>query len=86
MPIAPPTPDAGLTVTDVAAPSSTIKGQPAPRRRRKVSQERVMLMFVFFFALGIALLVFIPEGSPFRGAAMAIYSVAVFWSMFRFGI
>lgn len=87
MPIAPPTPDAGLTVTEVVAASSP-EGQMAPprRRRRKVSQERVMLLFVLFFGLGIALLVLIPEGSAYRGAVMTIYSVAVFWAMFRFGI
>ncbi len=87
MPIAPPTPEAGLTVSDIAISSPLPQGQTrSRRRRRKVSQERVMLMFVLFFGLGIALLVLIPEGSAFRGAAMTIYSVAVFWAMFRFGI
>jgi hypothetical protein len=31
-------------------------------------------------------LVLIPEGHVMRGVAMGLYSVAVFWAMFRFGI
>jgi 4-hydroxybenzoate polyprenyltransferase len=57
-----------------------------PLRRRKLSQERVMVMFVLFFALGILLLVLLPEGHAARGLVMTIYSLAVFWTMFRFGI
>jgi hypothetical protein len=57
-----------------------------PRKRRKVSQERVMIMFTLFFAIGILLLVLLPEGHGARGIAMSVYSIAVFWAMFRFGI
>jgi hypothetical protein len=61
------------------------KPQPA-RKIRKMSQERVMVMFTLFFAVGILLLVIIPEGHGARGIVMSLYSVAVFWAMFRFGV
>ncbi len=52
--------------------------------RKKFSQERLMIMFTLFFIAGILLLVVIPEGSPVRGVAMTLYSVSVFWAMFKF--
>ncbi|WP_373532981.1 hypothetical protein [Vampirovibrio sp.] len=55
-------------------------------KRKKFSQERLMTMFTLFFVLGILLLVVIPEGSPVRGIAMTIYSITVFWAMFKFCI
>ncbi len=68
-------------------PDSVGSPQPPVRsRRRKNSQERVMVMFTLFFALGIFLLVLIPEGHSARGMAMGVYSVLVFWSVFRFGV
>jgi hypothetical protein len=60
--------------------------QTPAKKRGKMSQERLMVMFTLFFILGILLLVIIPEGHAVRGIAMALYSVAVFWVMFRFGI
>jgi hypothetical protein len=68
---------------------STESGQvPAKntKKRKKASQERLMVMFTLFFIIGILLLVLIPEGNSMRGVAMSLYSVAVFWAMFRFGI
>jgi hypothetical protein len=53
---------------------------------KRMSQERVMIMFTLYFIVGILLLVVMPEGNPVRGIAMTLYSVAVLWSMFRFGI
>jgi hypothetical protein len=55
-------------------------------KRKKFSQERLMIMFTLFFLLGILLLVMIPEGNPVRGVAMTIYSLTVFWAMFKFCI
>jgi hypothetical protein len=55
-------------------------------KRKKFSQERLMIMFTLFFVLGIVLLVIIPEGNPVRGVAMTIYSVSVIWAMFKFCI
>lgn len=71
------------------APSVERSGRPEasrPPRRRKLSQERVMVMFVLFFALGILLLVLLPEGHAARGLVMTAYSLLVFWAMFRYGI
>lgn len=45
-----------------------------------------MVMFVLFFALGILLLVLLPEGHAARGLVMTAYSLLVFWAMFRYGI
>lgn len=56
----------------------------SPAKRKKFSQERLMIMFTLFFITGVLLLVVLPEGSPVRGIAMAVYSVAVFWAMFKF--
>ncbi len=55
-------------------------------KRKRFSQERLMIMFTLFFIAGILLLVIFPEGSPVRGISMTIYSVAVFWAMFKFCI
>jgi hypothetical protein len=57
-----------------------------PQKRAKVSQERLMTMFTLFFIVGILLLVLIPEGHMMRGVTMGLYSVVVFWAMFRFGV
>lgn len=59
---------------------------PAPVKRKKMSQERMMIMFTLFFLVGILLLVLIPEGHFMRGMAMTIYSVVMFWAMFRYGV
>ncbi len=55
-------------------------------RKRKMSMERVMVMFTLFFIAGIVLLVIFPEGHAARAVVMPIYSIAVFWAMFRFGM
>lgn len=62
--------------------------QPATKKlkKRKLSQMRLMTMFTLFFVVGILLLVIFPEGSPVRGISMGLYSVAVFWAMFRFAV
>lgn len=58
----------------------------AIKKRAKMSMERVMVLFTLFFFAGILLLVVIPEDHPVRGVAMTLYSIAVFWSVFRFGV
>lgn len=55
-------------------------------KRKGMSQERFMVMFTLFFVLGVLLLVVFPEGSVARGVSLTIYSVVVFWAMFRFGM
>ncbi|MCE3233830.1 MAG: hypothetical protein K0Q50_10 [Vampirovibrio sp.] len=57
-----------------------------PSKRKKMSQERMMIMFTLFFLLGILILVLVPEGHFMRGIAMTIYSVVMFWAMFRYGL
>ncbi len=66
--------------------SPKLENSKAAPKRKKFSQERLMIMFTLFFVSGILLLVILPEGSPVRGIAMTIYSLAVFWSMFKFCI
>ena len=70
--------------------SESPKLENGPKMKRakpkRMSQERVMIMFTLYFIGGILLLVIMPEGHPVRGIVMTIYSIAVFWSMFRFGI
>lgn len=53
---------------------------------KKMSLERLMIMFTLFFIGGVLVLVILPEEHPARGIAMSIYSVVVFWAMFRYGI
>ena len=60
--------------------------KPARARRRKMSMERVMVLFTAFFTLGIVLLVIFPEGHSGRALVMTFYSLLVFWAIFRFGI
>lgn len=60
--------------------------KPKAPRQKKMSQERLMVMFTLFFLLGIILLVLLPEGHAARGIAMGVYSIVVFWAMFRFGL
>lgn len=55
-------------------------------KRKGMSLERLMIMFTLFFFTGVLLLVVLPEGSPVRMIAMTIYSLLVFWAMFRFGL
>ena len=56
------------------------------KKRGKFSQERLMIMFTLFFVVGILLLVLIPEEHAARGPVMGLYSIVVFWAMFRFCI
>lgn len=68
---------------------STDSGQvPAKsaKKRGKASQVRLMAMFTLFFIVGILLLVLIPDGNPWRGPAMGLYTASVLWAMFRFGV
>ena len=60
-------------------------GKSSRKRRKPMSQERLMIMFTLFFIVGVLLLVIMPEGNAVRGIAMTIYMVAVFWAMFQFG-
>jgi hypothetical protein len=53
---------------------------------KKMSLERLMVMFTLFFIGGVLILVIVPEEHAARGIIMSVYSVAVFWAMFRFGI
>ncbi len=72
----------------MAEPTSD-KTFPRPVRKRgkkKMTQERFMVMFTLFFFVGVLLLTLIPEEHGARGMVMGIYSVVVFWFMFRFGI
>jgi hypothetical protein len=71
-----------------SVPATPLESAPAkPRPKRKgMSQERFMIMFTLFFIAGVLLLVVFPEGSPARGVSLTVYSVFVFWAMFRFGI
>ncbi|HEY9686451.1 MAG TPA: hypothetical protein V6C52_05710 [Coleofasciculaceae cyanobacterium] len=60
--------------------------QTNPRTRPKISMERVMVLFTIIFVVGIVMLVLFPEEHPARGLAMTVYSVLVFWVVFRFGV
>jgi|GEM_PF-1928914 len=72
--------------SSTSAPSSAeTQSKPSIKKRQGMSQERMMVMFTLFFALGVLLLVFIPEDHWARGISMGIYSIVVFWAMFRFG-
>jgi hypothetical protein len=55
------------------------------KRRRKMSQERVMVLFTMFFGVGIVILSFLPENNSMRGLVMGFYSISVFWAYFKFG-
>lgn len=68
----------------MTSPAPDLEKKQSAAPRKKFSQERLMIMFTLFFIAGIVLLVVIPEGSPVRGVTMTLYSVAVFWSMFKF--
>jgi 4-hydroxybenzoate polyprenyltransferase len=69
-----------IGLSHASPPSKTQK-----RSRRKMSQERVMLLFTLFFIVGIIILSFLPENNSARGAVMGVYSIAVFWAYFKFG-
>lgn len=68
--------------------STELEKKPA-RPKKKVSQERLMLMFTLFFIGGVLLFTLVPEGEGppvLRGILMSLYCMAVFWSMFRFAV
>ena len=67
-------------LTEATPPTKTQK-----RPRRKMSQERVMVLFTLFFGVGIVLLSWLPENNSARGIVMGCYSIAVFWAYFKFG-
>jgi hypothetical protein len=72
-----------------SASSPSLEAAPKPKtssKRKGMSQERFMVMFTLFFIVGVLLLVVLPEGHAARGIVMAVYSILVFWSMFRFGM
>jgi hypothetical protein len=62
----------------------TTPSTKAKRSRKKMSQERVMVLFTLFFGVGITILSFLPENSSIRGMVMACYSILVFWAYFKF--
>lgn len=66
--------------------SSKLENTSPPKRvkPKKMSQERLMVMFTLFFVIGILLLSVIPEEHAARGLVMGIYSIVVFWALFRF--
>jgi hypothetical protein len=66
--------------------SPKLESPPQDKRvkPKKMSQERLMIMFTLFFIIGILLLIVFPEEHAARGIAMGIYSVVVFWALFRF--
>jgi len=72
------------TTTDVQDLPETPK--PAVRRAKKMSMERVMLLFTLFFVGGIAMLVLFPEEHSARAFVMAAYTIAMFWVLYRFAI
>jgi hypothetical protein len=78
-----------MTSSDPSSPGNaefSATPQKLACKRKGMSMERCMVMFTAFFGLGILLLVLLPEGSPMRGAAMGVYSIVVFWAMYRFGM
>jgi hypothetical protein len=77
-----------MTVESPTSDSSQVNAVPPETRpkRKGMSQERFMVMFTLFFIVGVLLLVLMPEGHAARGMTMGIYSIVVFWAMFRFGI
>lgn len=67
------------------------KTVPVKKTKKKHSVERLMILFTTFFILGVVILLVVPEGSdahpnPYFGVAMGVYSLLVFWSVFRFGM
>lgn len=72
--------------TSVAPPLETAPKETKHPKCKGMSQERFMVMFTLFFIVGVLLLMFIPEEHAARGIVMGIYSIVVFWAMFRFGI
>jgi hypothetical protein len=58
---------------------------PTARKRPQRRQETAMLILGIGFFLGIALFILLPEGAP-RGIGLSLYSAAIFWSLFRFGL
>ena len=74
--------------TSVVSPQETVTEIKAKTKTKRtgLSQERFMIMFTLFFIAGVLLLVLLPEEDPRRGWAMGIYSIVVFWAMFRFGL
>lgn len=66
-------------------PSSPQSSKPVGKRR-KLSMERIMVLFALFFVGGIALLTAVPEEHPVRGLAMTAYTLLVFWAIFRFAV
>ena len=71
-------------MTDAPAPAPQAVTQPAVKRRRKNSQERLMFMLIGVFFAGVAVLTFTPE--TFRGPAIGLYTVIVTFLIFKFGI
>ncbi len=79
------TADHSTTVTPTPETTTPLKPKARPKRKG-MSQERFMILFTLFFIAGVLLLIALPEENPYRGIAMGIYSIVVFWAMFRFGM
>jgi hypothetical protein len=56
------------------------------KKQSNSSVERLMVMFTLYFITGVLIMMFVPSGSPVKPIAMTLYSVAVFGSVFRFGV
>jgi len=47
-------------------------------------QIRMMIILSIFFFGGVAILTFIPEESPYRGAVMGIFSPLMIFCLYKF--
>lgn len=56
------------------------------QKQSRFSVERLMMMFTFYFVTGVLIMVLVPSGGPVKPIAMTVYSLAVFASVFRFGL
>lgn len=57
--------------------------QKVLKKRRRISQEKGMLLLAGFFFLGVLLLSMIPEETPLRAIVMPLYSMAVMYSLYK---
>ena len=57
---------------------------PVRRKKKGMSQERIMIALTLFFVLGIAVCVQFEEGMT-RGIALTLVSLGSYWIMFKGG-
>jgi hypothetical protein len=74
-----PTPAVPVVIDELPA----VKAADAEAgKRRKVSQEKIMVIFTLIFVLGVLVSMYVPEGW-LRGVSLTAISLGAYWMTFK---